>query len=360
MLTSSHSLRRRLLGMILAAILLAATLLGAGAYHHALRDADTLFDMHLQRMAHSLRAGPSPSIAGDPSFGQEGFDVFVQIWGPDGTQVFRSARSTLPPRAVLGFSDAIVDGTRYRVYSMETPLRTVQIAQDMDAREARARALALRATVPMVLVAPLLMLAVGWIITRSLAPVERLRGEVAHRADDDLSPLAENGLPDEVRPLVRELNLLFGRVGEAFDAQKHFVADAAHELRSPLTALKLQVAALRRADADSAREAATERLEQGIDRAIRLVNQLLVLARQEAGTENDARPVAVDLRVLAGECIAAALPRAQARGIDLGLMPGDAVAAQGHPEALRILLGNLIDNAIKYAPEGGRVAPAAR
>jgi len=209
---------------------------------------------------------------------------------------------------------------------------------------------------PMALMAPLLMLAVGWIITRSLAPVERIRRDVAQRADDDLSALSEQGLPLEVRPLVQELNLLFHRVGRAFEAQKDFVADAAHELRSPLTALKLQAEGLRRATDPASREAAIARLQGGIERAIHLVGQLLVLARQESGEAANSAPAGrVDLEQVMAQCVTAALPQAQARGIDLGVAQADAASVPGEAAALRILLGNLIDNAIKYAPVGGRV-----
>jgi two-component system OmpR family sensor kinase len=266
----------------------------------------------------------------------------------------------LPPRAVLGFSDVEANGSRFRVYSLQTPLQTVQIAQDLSARTARARALAFNAVLPFVLLTPLLMLAVGWLISRSLAPIERARREVASRAADDFSPLADDGLPDEVRPLVDELNLLFGRVRSAFDTQKNFVADAAHELRSPLTALKLQAQALRRSDNDAAqREAGIDRLNQGIDRAIRLVEQLLLLAREEAGAAQarDAHEV-FSLQDIVKLAVADVLPVARHKQIDLGMAgaPDQAVVpVSGQREALRILLRNLLDNAVKYTPEHGQV-----
>jgi two-component system OmpR family sensor kinase len=357
----AHSLRGRLLWFVLLAIFLATVLQAATAYRGALQQADAMFDDHLQQMARSLRSGvPLGSAQAGDDEEDGGFALYVQIWGLDGTQIFRSSHSALPPRAVLGFSDVEANGNRYRVYSLQTPLQTVQIAQDLDARTARARRLALRAVLPFALLTPLLMLAVWWVISQSLAPLERARREVADRAADDFSPLADQGLPDEVRPLVKELNLLFERVRSAFDAQKNFVADAAHELRSPLTALKLQAQALRRSDQDPAvREAGVLRLNQGIDRAIRLVEQLLVLAREEAGkAQAGAGNERVDLHEVVKLAVADVLPQAGHKQIDLGMTETSLMApltVRGQGEALRILLRNLLDNAVKYTPASGRV-----
>ena len=356
---ANHSLRRRLLWFVLVAIFMVAVLQAFTAYRGALQQADAMFDDHLQQVARSMRSGaPLGSPLAEDADAAD-YDLYVQIWGQDGTQLFRSNRSALPPRAVLGFSDVEANGSRYRVYSLQTPLQTVQIAQDLSARAARAQTLALRAIWPFALLTPLLMLAVWWVINRSLAPLERARKQLARRAADDFSPLATGDLPDEVRPLVDELNLLFGRVRDAFEAQKNFVADAAHELRSPLTALKLQAQALRKSgEPPEVREAGVARLNQGIDRAIKLVEQLLTLAREEAGSGQSAPSAELlDLREVIRLAVSDVLALATHKHIDLGLIEGDAdpVCVRGQSEALRMMLRNLLDNAVKYTPDHGRV-----
>ena len=358
-----RSLRTRLLIFILAAIVLAGAMQGALAYRGALAEADALFDYHMQQTALALRSGLPVDAQGlgpgrDPQ--DENHEFIVQVWTNEGLRIFESAvGAALPQIAVLGFTDVQARGGTYRVFSLQTRSQVIQVAQNMAVRRSMARTLALRTLAPLVIMAPLLALAVWWGVRRSLAPVERVRRQLAQRQADDLSPVSDAQLPDEVQPLVAELNLLFERVQRAFDAQQHFVADAAHELRSPLAALRLQLQGLQRAGGDdAARAAAVERLSAGIDRATRLVEQLLALARQEAapiGSTGSAASARVDLRAVAQLALAEVAPAAQARGMDVGLLDSDAATVPGNAEALRMLARNLLDNAIKYTPPGGQV-----
>ena len=358
-LRSPHSLRARLLWFLLAAISLTALAQATIAYRAARDDADGIFDYQMQQVAMSLRSGlplNRPDATGEDATDDENFDFVVQVWAADGRRVFQSAaRAALPRDTALGFANVAAHGTTYRVYAMRSHAQTIQVAQDMATRREMASALALRMVAPIAVMAPLLMVLVWWVISASVAPVSRVRRQVAQRQADDLTEVSEAGLPDEIRPLVHELNLLFTRVRLAFEAQRNFVADAAHELRSPLAALKLQVQGLQRAGSDAAREVAVARLTAGIDRATRLVEQLLVLARQQASAATGAKPAPVSLAEIARLAVADAAPLAQARQIDLGLGQAGEGRISGHADALRILVRNLLDNAVKYTPAGGTV-----
>ncbi len=355
----SHSLRGRLLWFLLAANSIATLAQGSIAYRTSLSDADQIFDYHMQQMAMSLRSGAplsSTQARESTEAAAENNDLMVQVWTPDGVQVFRTySRARLPQRAVLGFSNVKANGTTYRIFSVQTRNQTVQVAQDMAVRRKIAGNLALRTVGPIAVMMPILMLVVWWVVSGSLEPVARVRKQVAARQADDLSPVSESGLPDEVLPLVQELNLLFGRVKTAFDAQQHFVADAAHELRTPLAALKLQAQSLERADSAEARSVAVGRLTAGIERATRLVEQLLVLARQEASAATGIKVQHVQLADMARRTLGDLAGPAQAKGIDVGLERADDISIQGQPDALAILMRNLVDNAIKYTPAEGKV-----
>jgi two-component system OmpR family sensor kinase len=357
----TYSLRGRLLWLLLIAVALAALLEGAIGYYAAASEADEIFDYQMHQIALALRGGlpPGPShpraeAGADADADDASFDFVMQVWTPDGTPVYASHRAHLPQQTAPGFSEVTAHGTRYRVFVLRTPTQVIQVAQDIAARRELAGSLVLRIVGPVMLLAPVLMLAVWWAVTRSTIPLVRARQQIARRAADKLSPLVAPGLPDEVRPLVDEINLLFARLTEAFAAQKNFVADAAHELRSPLTALRLQAQAMQRATDSESRAAAARRLLAGIDRTGRLVDQMLVLARQDATAEATGG-APIDLRATITLAISDVFAAAEQRRIDLGIVDDGNVTIAGDSEGLRILFRNLLENAIKYAPEGGTV-----
>ncbi len=358
----THSLRARLLWFLFAAIIATACAQAVIAYYTALTEANKLFDFQMQQTAMSLRKGlPISSEFGrksiEPESQEEKFDFVVQIWAEaDGRRIFRSTElGGLPRQSEIGFSSIELRGARYRIFLTKDSDKFIQIAQDLSARQDLARTLALRTVSPIGVLVPLLLLLVWWVVSTSLAPVARVRQQVASRTVDALEQVNADGLPDEIRPLVQELNLLFNRVRQAFDAQRNFVSDAAHELRSPLAALKLQVEGLRRAQNDSTRELAVVRLGAGIERATRLVEQLLMLARQQASASAEVSHVPVDLWKVLQLAVLDTAPSAKARDMVLRVAPGQSCVLPGQEEALRILVRNLLDNAIKYTPVGGTV-----
>lgn len=342
-----RSLRYRLLLFLLGAMLTSALIQGMSAYRNALMETDEIFDYQMQQVALSLRAGMGTGLP-LPLGEEQSIDLIVQVWGLDGTPLYRSAGPDwLPQRAVLGFSNVALRGKRYRVFAVQGRFQVVQVAQDIAVRQRMAGQLAWRTVLPTALMLPMLALVVWWVVSHSLAPLERVRQQLSRRAAQDLAPVDDEDLPAEIQPLVTELNGLLDRVRQAFEQQQHFVADAAHELRSPLAALKLQLQSLRRAPDDAARAQALEKLGQGIDRASHLIEQLLALARQDsARAQAPSQPIALDALCRDGVIDAATL--AQARGIDLGMERCDAVLVDGHREALTMLLRNLLDNGIKY------------
>lgn len=354
-----NSLRARLLVFLLASIFAAALIQAGVAYRGTLAQTDAIFDAQLRSTALSLSAGdlrlaavPTPA-PGAPAASVD--DLIIQIWTADGAQLYKSASGRLlPDPVVLGFSTVRAGDATYRVYALATPFQVTQVAQDMHVRSATARDLALRSVGPILAAAPLLMLVVWWVVSRSLQPVERTRAQLAARHPDDLSPVSETGLPDEIRPLVGELNLLLERVRLAFASQQQFVGDAAHELRTPLAALALQLQGLRRANDTAAREQAIARLSEGVARATRLIEQLLTLARHENGSPTLAL-APVDLVQSVREAVSLVLPLANERRIDLSLDGPESATVLGQADALTQLARNLLDNAVKYTPEGGSV-----
>ena len=361
----ARSLRARLTLLLLLAVLVTALAQGVITWRAARAEIEAVFDAQMERIALSLTGGLAASVLeGSVIDGPPGTqELIIQVWRADGIMLYRSPSARLlPPQAVIGFSDVQAAGEPYRVYTLETTTQVIQVAQAVSARRRMAGQLALRAVLPVALLAPVLMLIVGWVVGRALAPVQQLRRQLAARRADDLAPLPVAGLPAEVAPLVAEMNGLLARLDAAWRQLSDFTADAAHELRSPLAALRLQLQGLQRADSDEARQIATERLLAGVDRATRLVEQLLALARHDGdggGAAIDAAPV--DLVALTRRALHDAASEAQARQIELR-GPGDAapVIVPGQSDALTVLLRNLIDNALKHTPAGGVVQVSAQ
>ncbi len=349
------SIRARLLASILATLAFGALVMGVAAYRNVLRETEALFDYQLRQMALSLRDQGEIAPAQAGALADADFDFVVQIWTVDGRSIYASrAHTDLPARAVLGFADVAVQGKTWRTFSVATPDRVIQVAQPQQIRQRLAAEAALRSVLPLLAMAPLMAAAVWWLVALAFRPLQRVAGSVRTRDAESLAPLSLNGLPDEVTPLVQALNALLQRLATAFGAQRAFVADAAHELRSPLTALRLQIGRLHRSPDEAARAAALDALSAGVERAIRLVEQLLTLARSEPGTPVASRET-IDLAELVRQAVADTVPFAVSRDIEFELDAGDGVSIAGDRAALSALVRNLADNAVRYAPPGARV-----
>jgi two-component system, OmpR family, sensor kinase len=349
------SLRARLLAWLLAGVVCFGAVGGLIVYRNALTEADAFFDYHLRQTALVLRDEPVEYLLG-PRFApaDAAYDFVVQVWSLDGVRVYLSRPHTqLPQVTTLGFSTVATGEGSWRVFGVQALTRVIQVAQPMSVRRQRAVELALQTLKPFALLLPLLALVIWFAVGQALEPLKRLTQLVKARRVNALAALPQAQLPDEVQPLVSALNDLLGRLQAALERERAFVADAAHELRTPLTALRLQMGELEKAHSDSERAAAMATLDGGVQRANRLVEQLLALARQEPRAERV--HTALRLDDIARAAVAELVPLADAGRIDLGVEAAQPVTVQGDADALSTLLRNLIDNAVRYTPPGGRV-----
>jgi two-component system OmpR family sensor kinase len=350
-----NSLRTRLLLWLLSAVLLIGVAGGFVIYRNSLAEANAFFDYHLRETALLLRDQAS-GFAPRSGLPQEvpQYDFVVQVWSLDGERLYLSQPSAvLPAATTFGFST--VDGPRgrWRVFGILAQGHVIQVGQALEVREQRAARLALRTLAPFGVLMPVLALLVWWIVGRSLRPLDAVTGSVRARSPAALDPIATHGLPEEIRPLVDALNDLLVRLAAVLRHERAFIADAAHELRTPLTALSLQLQTLAASASEADRAQAAERLQAGVARATRLVEQLLTLARHEERPRGDYGPVPLD--DVAREVVTDLVRQADARQIDLGLAVAEPAVVTGDRDALRVLMSNLVDNAVRYSPPGGRV-----
>lgn len=293
------------------------------------------------------------AIVGKPSGNVYEPPLEFQFGTGDGTILLRSADAPeMPITGRSGYSDILRHDESWRVLNIvaDDGKYRVQVAQSIEVRDLAALEVASQTVLPVGLVLPIALLLLYFSIRRGLRPLDQLASEISVRSSDNLAPLATSAIPSEARPLVAALNRLFFRVGIAMENERRFTADAAHELRTPLAALKIQAQVALMADEPQMRNHALSQISTGIDRATHLVEQLLRLARLDP-LSSLPDPQAVDLGALVRNAVAAiraARPNAgQQFLIDLPVAEQRIV---GDADLLEIALRNLLDNAIRYTP----------
>jgi two-component system, OmpR family, sensor histidine kinase QseC len=357
-----RSMRRKLLLILLGSVAVVWIGTAAVSYVDARHELDELLDAHLAQSASLLIAQAGHDVEEieehAPDMQRYARRVAFQFW-EGGTQL--RLHSSNAPGARLsqrdeGFSDVRIDGQRWRVFSgWDRKHRyVVQVGERLGTRDEIVATMARNLLVPLVVALPVLALLIAFTIGRVLRPLQLLNRQVEHRAPDNLALLDVQDAPAEVAPLVVNLNRLFERVQASIENERRFTADAAHELRTPLAAIRAQAQVARGATRDPEREHALDNVIAGCDRAAHLVQQLLTLARLEPAHFNTAR-APCDLRTVAEEAIADTMSFALARRVEIDLGEGASGVVQADPRLLGILLRNLLDNAVRYSPSDSTV-----
>lgn len=354
-----HSLERDLLKWIVGALALGTVLLTAVAYWVTLQEMDEVFDAELKTIAEGVvrmhQANSDWSASADlPVRTDEPDDseIVTQSWTAQGRRLFISdPRVALPFSAVGGHSEFVVRGERWIVHTVVSRGYVAQAAQRQSQRQQMAGESAVQISTLMVALVAGVGVLLVLSLRRGLAPLDVAARDIATRSAGALSPIRAGDTPRELMPVIDSTNELLRRLAESFSAQRRFLADAAHELRTPITALRLQLQLLQRSKDESSRQVALVDLEAGIDRSQHLVQQLLEIARSERDVETmQTQPV--DLAALASNVAGTFAVRADSRGVDLGVRVHDRPLVDGDPMQLTVLLNNLVDNALRYAPGG--------
>ncbi|MDU8432194.1 ATP-binding protein [Pseudomonas syringae pv. actinidifoliorum] len=356
----SESVQLRLSVSLSLVILAVAIIAGIFAFVSALDEAHEMQDETLRQVAvlfdrqqMTLQYSKNAAIEGD----DEESRVIIQYLADgaraahdDDTSTPLAVPTTLPD----GFSTLDVGGEPFRILVRTTSRgERIAVAQETGTRDRDARESAQRSLLPFLILFPVLLIVVGDLVRKLFRPIALLSGEIDQRADQALHPLDESRVPTEIRPFVVAINRLLDRVRQSVDLQNRFVADAAHELRSPLTALSLQAERLALAQMSANAHERLQPLRRGIERGRQLIDQMLALARVQSDSSPPQQPVSVHhiyRRVLED-----LLVHAEARQIDIGVEGHHDVSVLMHELDLYTLVRNLVDNAIRYTPYGGRI-----
>lgn len=357
------SLRRTAFIWLSLLLLLIGLVTTVTSYVLVMRQTNVLLDNQLRQIAHYIGEAPPGEIRPIPynSSYETEENFVVQVWYA-GEATARSSNPSLaiPRRDKRGFADVQLPAKGWRTFTDVDTRRTVQVSQRLDVRHELAADAALRAAIPIAILIPLSWLLLGLVIDRLIRRLDRLAASVAERQVTSKEPIPVDDVPRELAPFIRAINDLLFRLQASMEQQRRFVSDAAHELRTPLAALKLQVGNVRSIANTLAVKERLDEVDQGVTRASALVQQLLRLARYEAEA-SPAPPEPTDIGLLASECVAAMVPLARSRGMVLKLDAIELPSVDTSPGDLKVLVSNLLDNAVRHSTEAGtievRVAP---
>lgn len=356
------SLKQRLL--VLASTIVVVVWIGAAAftYFDAREEFGEILDAHLAQSATLLVVQASHELneietEHAPMLHKYSLRVAFQVW--ENGRVLRLHSANAPEQPLSdreqGFSDKVIDGNRWRVFSTwdDSGKNLIHVAELTKEREELSRDIAGNLLKPLWFSLPLLAILLWLAVARSLRPLVKLSDELEQREPENLAPLDVGTAPREVVPLIERLNKLFVRIDTSMQKERRFTADAAHELRTPVAGIKAQAQVARAASNEAERIHALDNAILGCDRAAHLIDQLLTLARIDTLGDEVTEPC--QLRSIASEVIASIAPTALNQNVRLELMEGDEVEVRGNPLLLRILLRNLIDNAVRHTPQGTSV-----
>ncbi|MDR7336178.1 MAG: sensor histidine kinase [Roseateles sp.] len=352
-----RSLERDLLKWIVGTLALGTVLLTVVAYLVTLTEMHEVFDDELKTIAEGVarmhQANQSWQSSADLPVRTDipdDSEIVTQSWTIGGRRLFISdPRVALPFSPIEGHSEPMVRGERWIVHTVTRGGYVAQAAQRQSQRQQMAGESAVQISTLMVALVAGVGALLIFSLRRGLAPLDVAALDIATRSAGALSPIRVGNTPKELMPVIESTNELLRRLGEAFSAQRRFLADAAHELRTPITALRLQLQILQRSPDETSRQAALEDLEAGIDRSQHLVEQLLQVARSEPDVEMlHSEPV--DLAALARNVASAFTTQADSRDVDLGVRVLEPAVVEGDLPQLTVLLNNLVDNALRYAP----------
>jgi signal transduction histidine kinase len=352
-----NSIRRNLLKWQIGALLATGLLASLITYALAWNAFNQMRNDGLVQIAYSIVRHGLVENEGDGAEEEDASDKgqFVsQIWGDDGELVYTSLDNGGPPRQKPGHHTLTWRGETWHVYTLEDGGVTIQVSNSAARHYPLFRNIGPWLLLPLTLMTAVLGGLIWLAVGRALRPLDKVRAEIMGQAVPSLRAMETRDLPAEVAPLGEALNALLQRLEQAFATERDFIANAAHELRTPLTAVRLQAQLADQARDAAQRAAALDQLRAGVDRAAHVVEQLLQMARLEPDAQQFAF-AEVRLDQLAKNAVADFSPQAEDRRIDLGVGTCRPVRLSGHAESLRILLSNLIENALRHTPAGGRI-----